>query len=142
MKYLENNKIKNEVIDKLIEEMENYKDNKVYACDLAYTLFEEYNIDGSITYNTYEAKEWIKNNFDDLGEIVEEIQANGLEVPNVFDSPEAFMVVIYLEVASYLMAQCKFIDEHWNDTIILNDVNISTITKQLKEMFENDKEPR
>ena len=138
MKYLENNKIKNEVIDKLIEEMENYKDTKVYACDLAYTLFEGYNIDGSITYNTYEAKKWIKNNFDDLGEIVEEIQANDLEVPNVFDRPEAFMVVIYLEVASYLMAQCKFIDEHWNDTIILNDVNISTITKQLKDMIEND----
>ncbi len=138
MKYLENNKIKNEVIEKLIEEMENYKDNEVYACDLAYTLFERYNIDGSITYSTYEAKEWIKNNFNDLGEIVEEIQANGLEIPNVFDIPEAFMVVIYLEVASYLMAQCKFIDEHWDDTIILNDVNISTITKQLKNMKGND----
>lgn len=138
MEYLENNKIKNEVIEKLIEELENYKDVEVYACDLAYTLLEEYNIDGTITYSTYDAKEWIKNNFNDLGEIVEEIQANGLEVPNVFDRPEAFMVTIYLEVASYLMAQCKFIDEHWDDTIILNDVNISTITKQLKEQKDNE----
>ena len=138
MKYLENNDIKNEVIEELIEELENYKDTEHYGCDLAYDLFERYNIDGSITCNAYEAKQWIKRNFDDLGEIVEEIQANGLEIPNIFDRPELFMVVIYLEVASYLMAQCKFIDEHWNDTIILNDVNISTITKQLKEMIEND----
>lgn len=135
MEYLENNKIKNEVIEKLIEELENYKDTEVYACDLAYTLFESYNYDATITYSTYDAINWIKNNFDDLGEIVEEIQANGLEVPNVFDRPELFMVVIYLEVASYLMGQCKFIDEHWNDTIILNDENIKIIEKQLKELI-------
>ena len=132
--YLENNKIKNEVIEKLIEEMENYKDTEVYACDLAYTLLEEYNIDGTITYSTYEAKKWIKNNFDDLGEIVEERQANGLEVPNIFDRPEAFMVTIYLEVASYLMAQCKFIDEHWNNIIVLTTKNIEIIKKQLEEL--------
>ena len=40
MEYLENNNIKNEVIEKLIEELENYKDTEVYACDLAYTLLE------------------------------------------------------------------------------------------------------
>lgn len=134
MKYLENNNIKNEVIEKLIEELENYKDTEHYGCDLAYDLFEGYNIDGSITYSTYEAKQWIKRNFDDLGEIVEEIQANGLEIPNIFDSPELFMVVIYLEVASYLMGLCEFINENWNQNFMLNDKNILTITKQLSKL--------
>lgn len=132
MEYLVKNKIKNEVIEKLIEELENYRDTGHYGCDLAYDLFEGYNVDGTITYSTYEAKEWVKNNFEDLGEIVEEIRANGLEVPNIFDRPEAFMVVIYLEVASYLVGQCKFINDNWDNIIVLNDKNIHIITKQLK----------
>lgn len=132
MEYLVKNKIKNEVIEKLIEELENYRDTEHYGCDLAYDLFEEYNIDGSITYSKYEAKEWVENNFEDLDEIVEERRANGLEVPNIFDRPEAFMVVIYLEVASYLVGQCKFINDNWNNIIVLNDKNIHIITRQLK----------
>lgn len=138
MEYLENNNIKNEVIEKLIEELENYKDTEHYGCDLAYDLLEGYNMDRTITYSTYIAKEWVKNNFDDLGEIVEEIQANGLEVPNVFNSPELFMVVIYLEVANYLIGQCEFINKNWNDSFILNDKNICTITKQLNQLKDED----
>ena len=138
MKYLENNNIKNEVIEELIEKLENYEDTEHYGCDLAYDLFERYNIDGSITCNAYEAKQWIKRNFDDLGEIVEEIQANGLEIPNIFDKPESFMVVIYLEVASYLIGLCEFIIENWNEPFMLNNKNIFTIAKQLKELKNED----
>ena len=138
MRYLENNKIKNEVIDKLIEELENYRDTEHYGCDLAYDLFEGYNVDGTITYSACKAYEWVKNNFDDLDEIVEEIQANGLKIPNVFDNPENFMVVIYLEVASYVMGQCDFISDNWDSTVVLNDVNINKIKKQLEELKDNE----
>lgn len=62
MEYLKNNEIKNEVIDKLIEELENYKDTEHYGCDLSYDLFEGYNMDRTITYSTYEAKQWVKEN--------------------------------------------------------------------------------
>ena len=138
MKYLENNRIKNEVIDKLIDELENYKDTEHYACDLWLDLLENYNMDGSITYSACKAYEWVKNNFDDLDEIVEEIQANGLEIPNVFDNPESFMVVIYLEVASYVMGRCDFISDNWDNTIVLNDININIIKKQLEELKDNE----
>ncbi len=134
MNYLDNNCIKNEVIDKLIEELENYRDTEHYACELAYDLLEGYNIDGTITYSTQEAKQWIKNNFDDLGEIVAEREENGYSTPNLFDNPELFMVVIYLEVANYVMDKCKFINDNWDGTFTLNDKNIYTITKQLREL--------
>lgn len=134
MNYLDNNCIKNEVIDKLIDKLEDYRDTEHYACELAYDLLEGYNIDGSITYNKYEAIQWISNNFGDLEEIVDELQARGLSIPDVFDNPELFMVVIYLEVANYVMDKCKFINDNWNDTFTLNDKNIYTITKQLREL--------
>lgn len=136
MKYLEKNKIKNEIIESLIDKLYEYEDTKEYACELSYILFEHYNVDCTITYNTREASEWIKNNFNDLGEIVEEIKFQGLEIPNVFDEPEKFQVVIYLEVANYILNQCKFIEDNWDDEIELNKENIEIIKKQL----ENQKE--
>lgn len=137
MEYLENNKIKNEVIDKLIVKLYDYKWQEVCGCDLAYKLFEGYSIDGSVTYSTYEAKQWVKNNFDDLDEIVEEIQLKELEIPNVFYNPESFMVIIYLEVADYVMSKCEFISKNWGDEFILNKENIKTIEKELESLKDD-----
>lgn len=140
MEYLENNTIKNDVINLLIDNLYNYEGSDVYSCDLAYTLFEGYNVDGSITYSTYEAQEWIKKHFNELGEIVEEIkfQLGSENIPNIFDEPEAFMVVIYLEVANYLCGKCELIDKNWNDKIKLNKKTIETIKKQLEELKDGE----
>lgn len=131
--------MKRDILNDLIDKLYDYEGGCYYACDLAYTLFECYNIDGSVTYSTYNAKEWIKKHFDELGEVVEEIKFNlGSEfVPNIFEEPEKFMVVIYLEVASSLLSQCKFIDDNWNNEIELTNENIEKIKKEL-EMLENE----
>lgn len=130
--------MKKEILNDLIEKLYEYEGQKIYACDLAYTLFESYNIDGSVTYSTYNAKEWIKKYFNELGEAVEAIKYNlGSElIPNIFDEPEKFMVVIYLEVGASLLSQCKFIDDNWNNEIELTNKNIEIIKEQLeKENF-------
>ena len=136
MNYLDNNKIKNDVINELIEQLYNYEGQTYLGCDLGYQLLEGYNIDGVYFYNNYKATEYIKEHFEDLGEIVEEIKFQlGAEfIPNIFDEPDKFIVVIYLEVANYLMAQCEFIDTNWNNTIDLNKQNIEIIKKQLEEL--------
>lgn len=140
MEYLENNNIKNEVIDKLIDKLYDYEGTSCYSCDLAYTLFEAYNVDGSITYSTSDAKKWIKDNWEDLPEIMEELKFqfgndyfNDISI-NIFDNPEGFMVIIYLEVARYLIDKCKLIENNWNNEIVLTKKNINTIKKQLEEM--------
>lgn len=140
MEYLENNNIKNEVIDKLIDKLYDYEDIKCYSCDLAYTLFESYNIDGSVTYSTNEAQKWIKDNWKDLPDILEELKFQfGNDyfseiLMDIFENPEKFMVVIYLEVASYLTGKCKLIEDNWDNEIILTKKNINKIKKQLEEM--------
>ena len=44
---------KNLVIEELKQKLEDYEGADIYGCDMAYTLLEQYNIDGSYTYNTY-----------------------------------------------------------------------------------------
>lgn len=46
--------------DFIIDTLPNYEDQTVYMCDLALMLTESINIDGSATYSTYEAQEYIK----------------------------------------------------------------------------------
>ncbi len=140
MNYLENNSIKNDVIDELQEKLKEYEDTTSYGSNLAYTLFESYNIDGTITYSRYSAEIWIKNNWDSLGEILNELKFQfGSDyfkdiVMNIWDNPEKFMVIVYLEVANYLFSQCSFVDKNWNEEIILTSDNIELISKQLEKI--------
>lgn len=136
--------MKNYVIDLLLNELENYEDTKVYACELDYTLLEGYNIDGSITYNTYEAKEWIKEHYDDIGEFLENYSfcvgndnLSSLAI-DIFTNPEKAMVIICLEKANEILSSLDFVKENWDNEIILNTKNISKIEKGLKDLKESD----
>ena len=129
--------LKNWMLEAIKDELDNLDEGReIIGAEFAYELFESYNIDGSYTYSTYEAKEWIKEYFDELGEIVEEIQDNlGAEcVPNVFDNPEAFMVAVILEYTSGLLAQCEIIEDNWNDGIIITNEVVNKIKKELDEI--------
>jgi len=136
MNYLENNSIKDFVKDIITDRLFDYEDTKTYGCDMAYTLLEQYNIDGSYFYSTYESEEFIKQHFSELGEIVEEISFQlGKEfIPNIFDEPEKFTVVIFLEVANYILSQCKTIDDNWNNEMTLNKKTINQIIKEMKDV--------
>ena len=135
-KYLKDNAIKNEVKGIIIDRLDAYQGETIYGCDLGYKLFESENVDGSYTYNTHEAEKWIKENFDNLGEIVEErtFQLGSECIPNIFDKPEAFQVVIFLEVSRYLIGQCSFIEENWDEEIEFTSENIAIIKSQLNNI--------
>lgn len=130
--------MKKEIINMIIDKLYDYEGGEIYSCDLAYTLFEAENIDGTMTYSSWSAKEWIKNNFDDIGEVWEELKFqfgdDYVKDINIFDEPEKFMVIVVLESASYLLSRCKTINENWNDKIKLNKTNIKKIEKELKEL--------
>ena len=125
--------LKQFMVDAITDKLEEMEGQEVYGCDLGYQLFEEANINGSYTCNAYEAKQWIKEHFDELGEVVEDIKFNlGAEsIPNIFDNPEAFQVVCMLELSSTLIGQCQTVDENWNNTIELTAETIKQIIKEL-----------
>lgn len=125
------------LIDKNIEKLEELKGEKrkVYLCDLEYELWESERINGSITYSAYEAKEWIKSYFDDIGPIWEEIQFNYdksfLQDFNMFEKPENFMVLIVCEYSNYLLNQCQYIIDNWNEEKVLENNIIDKIINSL-----------
>jgi hypothetical protein len=125
--------LKNYIIDETIWNLKEREGETIYACDLAYTVFEGANVDGSYTYSTYDAIKWIKKYFDSLGEIVEEMQGQGLNAPNPFYEPEKFQVCVLLEGAQYLLSQCETIDENWDKEIELTPKTIRKICRELRE---------
>ena len=134
--------MKNYVIDLLIRKLEDYEDMSIYGCDMAYTLLEEYNVDGTILYNTYNTTEWLKDNIQDIYDFLPTIkfmyddEFYAKLCIDILDSPEKAMVIICLEKANEIMANLKFINDNWDNEIVLNKENINIIKKELKE-YEN-----
>lgn len=142
--YLKNSKIKDFVKSEIVCKLEDCEnsicDDSVYACDLAYKLFESENTDGVYFCDNWRAKHWLSEHFNDLSEIIEELQSQfdkdfcNKIMLDFFNNPDCFIVVIVLEVASYLLGQCKYINENWDDEIILTNDVIDTICFQLDEL--------
>jgi hypothetical protein len=126
--------IKEFVADILMDKLDEYKGTSTYGCDLAFCLLQQYDADGSYTYSTYEAKQWVASCFDELGDIVNDMTEEGLEPCNVFDNPEAFQVQIMLYVASQLLGQCDAVTAFWNEEFTLEADIIKKIKEELNEI--------
>ena len=126
--------IKDFMVDVLKDKLDEYEGTPSYGCDLAYNLLQQYNVDGSYTYSTYEAKQWIQEHFDELGDIVKEMTEEGLTPCNVFDNPEAFQVQIMLFVAGDLLGQCKTVNKFWNGEQELTKEIINKIKEELDNL--------
>lgn len=126
--------IKEFMVDVLMDKLDEYEGNSMTGGDMSYELLSQYNCDGSYTYSTYEAKEWIKMHFDELGEIVDNMTEEGFSPVNVFNNPEGFMVQIMLYVASDMLGQCDTVNEVWNDEFILDAETITKIKEELNNI--------
>lgn len=123
------NKFCKEYICDKLDEMEGVS---VYACDLAYTLAESDNINGSITYNRAAAIDYIREWWNDCADYSDHEENNFGKRSNPFANPEAFMVCMVIEGISSILSQCEIIDEYWNDEIELTPDGIEVIKEQIK----------
>jgi hypothetical protein len=111
--------------------------NSEYACDLGYKLTERINVDGSATYSTYEAKQYIKEWWNEAGEVYEYQKDNyGECLQNPFENPEAFHVVMIIEGVNNILNQCETIQENWNDEIELTDEVINKLIEEVEDVRE------
>ena len=126
-----------EVAERMADKLSENEGRGIYGADLAFTLFECENIDGSITYSRYKAKEWIKEHFDELGEVVERMQAEWEynAGADIFDNPEKFMVSVYLWVASEICGTLETVTEFWDDSEELTAELIEKITEELENLY-------
>ena len=126
--------IKEFVADVLMDKLDEYEGTSTYGGDLAYILLQQYNVDGSYTYSTYEAKQWVASCFNELGDIVEAMEDEGIPPVSVFKDVEGFMVCIMLYVAGELLGQCDTVNEFWNDEQELTKEIIAKIKEELNEI--------
>jgi len=119
--------------EKIAEALDNYSDTSVYGCDLVITLFEGENVNGSILFNTEDAKEFIKDHWDDAGEIHTYLKENLEMVINPFDEPEKFHVCMLLEGAREMLNNntSELLNEYWNDHLELTDASIAILKSDI-----------
>ena len=129
-----------ELIETIISRLKEYEGTTNYMCDLSSILFESENIDGSVLYNTYLTKEFIKENFDLFGYLVEYVQDNMNMVLNPFSEPEKAHVILLLEASQSILSKLPTIDKFWNDEKELTPKLILQLTKELNALDIDDED--
>lgn len=125
------------VKDFIVDNLPEYEGKKVYACDLAYTITEGINADGSATYSRQKAVDYIKEWFDEAAEVYRyQVENYGQASQNPFENPEAWMVCMIIEGVSAVFSQCTVIDDNWNNEIELTEEIIKTILEEVQEVEE------
>lgn len=109
------NDLERDVLECMIDVLEGMEGRDGYVSDLAFTLFEGENIDGTMTYSTYKASQWIAEHFHDLADVVEGIAADWDITPNPFSNPEIFMLQVVLYVAEQLVYQSAYLARSQNE---------------------------
>ena len=129
-----------ELIETIISRLNDYKNTNVYGCDLAYTLFEGENANGSVLCNTYKTKEFIKNHFDLFADFSEYYKDNFGESLDIFAEPEKAHVILLLEAAQMVLSNLDTVNEFWNDSKELTEELINAIIEELNKLELTDEE--
>lgn len=120
---------KGEIEDGL-NELANYE-TEVDLSDLGDTITESMNVNGSATFSTYKAKQYIKEWFEEAGMCYEYEQNNFGEVlHNPFEEPEAFHVCMIIHGVNVLLNESKTIQDLENDP---ESGNYVTVTQELAD---------
>lgn len=131
------NKLEKDVLARMIDNIDTLEGRDGYVSELAFTLFENENINGSMTYSTYKAEQWIAEHFHDLADVVEDMAADWDITPNPFSNPEAFMVQVVLYLAEQLVYTSDYLlrgrDEEEIDAITYDEETIALIRREWEE---------
>lgn len=133
-KYLNN--LEKSVLSMMIDNLDDMEGREGYVSDLAFDLFENENIDGTITYNRIKAQEWIGEHFNDLGDVVSNIQDEWGETLNPFGDPEGFQVQVVIFLASRLVDCSDFVARRYEeecDAITYDEEVINLIKNEWKK---------
>ena len=123
-----------QLIETIISRLNEYEGTKNYMCDLSSVLFESENANGSVFCNTYKTKEFIKENFDLFGDLVEYVKDNMAYPLNPFSEPEKAHVWLLLEASRSILSKLPTIDKYWNEEKELTPNFIKQLTKELNAL--------
>ena len=130
---MENN-FTNTIKNWLIAEIENYKDTnlKTHKYDVASIITETIHVDGSVNCSKYLAIEFIKENFEEFGELVEYHKREFGGDLNPFNEPETAEVIAYICGVEILLNELKCLQKFAEEIILTNDL-IKEIVEELEQ---------
>lgn len=128
------NDLEKDVLSRMIDNLDDLEGRDGYVSELAFTLFEYANIDGTMTYSTYKEEQWIAAHFNDLADVVEDIAVDWGVTPNPFSNPEVFMLQVVLFLAESLVYKSDYLlrgrDEEEIDAITYDAETIALIRRE------------
>ena len=131
------NDLEKDVLERMIDNLDDLEGRDGYVSELAFTLFEGANINGSMTYSTYKAEQWIAEHFHDLADVVDDMAADWDITPNPFSNPEKFMVQVVLYLAEQLVYKSDYLlrgrDEEEIDAITYDGETVALIRREWEE---------
>ena len=131
------NDLEKGVLERMIDYLDDLEGRDGYVSELAFTLFEGANMDGTLTYNTYEAEQWIAEHFHDLADVVEDMSADWDITPNPFANPEVFMLQVVIYIAEQLVYESAYLqrgrDEEEIDAITYDAETVALIRREWEE---------
>jgi hypothetical protein len=118
----------------IYDHIDEYRGQMVYPCDLGFTLTEGPNCDGTLTYSTEEAKEYLKEWWDEASDYFQYEKENFGTTRNPFENPEAYMVCMVIEGVRALIDYAFMVLDIDNDEMVeLTGDLIEQITEKVNE---------
>lgn len=115
--------------DFIEDELPEYEDTECIACDLGCKLTESINASG---YVVKDAWAFLSNHLKDARDEYEyEKESYGNVLHNPFENPDAFVTCMMINVVEAILSQIPYIDEHWNDDIVLTKGVIRNILSHI-----------
>lgn len=129
------NALECDVLERMIDALEGMEGRDGYVSDLAFTLFEAENIDGSMTCSRWKAEQWIAEHFHDLADVVEDMAADWGITPNPFSNPEVFMIQVVLYLAESLVYESDYLlrERDETDAITYDAETVALIRREWEE---------
>lgn len=118
----------------ILDEIDEYEGQDVYACDLGGILTERMCGDGTFTYSTKKAIELLAEWIWEAGEFSDYEENNFGKRSNPFENVEAYLVGMVSEGVRTVLSRCPLLDQKWNDdTFALTQEIIAVIKEQVEE---------
>lgn len=123
----------------IYDHIDDYRGQKVYPCDLGFTLTEGPNMDGTLTFSTAEAKDYLREWWDEANDYYKYERDNfGIRGHNPFENPEAYMVCMVIEGVRALIDQAFMVlDIDYNEMVELTGDIIEKICEKVNENETN-----
>ena len=127
--------------DYIIDILPEYEGNRTYGADLCGLIMEGPNVNGSLTYSTQKAIDYLREWWYECGEFWDYAKMNFgkdyvADSLNVFDNPESFMVAMVYEGVAYILSKVSVVDENWNNDFELTEEVIDTILSEIEGIDE------